>query len=200
MSNDTASLQQEPRIKSKPADLGFWCGVVASVTWFGMGVESIIRPFQDNRREAFWVLPFAFTVATFFNVHAVQRRRSRTEFIGYIVVLIASALALLGNIGLQLNVRSLESLGFPGGALVWLIGLVCFGIGTFKAGVLPRYAGWALILLEPGSILAGLALSPIAPLLPRGAYSGNVGKGIAMGVVALALRALSQRHESINAE
>jgi len=63
------------------------------------------------------------------------------------------------------------------------------------AGLLPKYAGWALILLEPSSILAALALSPVAPLLPRGAYSGNVGKGLAMGIVALALRKVV-RHES----
>jgi hypothetical protein len=52
---------------------------------------------------------------------------------------------------------------------------------------------WALILLEPSSILAALALSRIAPLLPRGAYSGNVGKGIAMGMIALGLRSAVRR-------
>ena len=87
-------------------------------------------------------------------------------------------------------VKALESLGFPGGAIVWLVGLVCFGIGTLIAGALPKYAGWALMLLEPSSILAALALSPIAPLLPRGAYSGNVGKGVAMGIIALGLRSV----------
>jgi hypothetical protein len=179
--------------KRKAIERGFWCGVCALVTWSAMGVESVLRPFQDNRRDTYWMLPFVLTVATFYYVHCVQRRRSRTETVGYVVVLIASALALLGNIGLQLNIKALESLGFPGGAMVWLVGLTCFGIGTLMAGVLPKYAGWALILLEPSSILAALALSRIAPLLPRGAYSGNVGKGLAMGVVALGLRGVARR-------
>ncbi len=186
------SLQPEAKTNQKAARRGFWCGVIAFVTWSAMGIESVLRPFQDNRRETFWVLPFVFTIAAFCYVHYLQRRRSRTETAGFIIVLIASAIVLLGNIGLQLNIKALEALGFPGGAMVWLIGLVCFGIGTLLAGSLPKYVGWALILLEPSSILAALALSPIAPLLPRGAYSGNIGKGIAMGIVALGLRSVSR--------
>ena len=189
-SASAASLQPEPGINRKAIARGFWCGVCAFAFWCVMGVESVLRPFQDNRRDTFWVLPFVLTVATFRYVHTVQRRRSRVETVGYVIVLIASALVLLGNIGLQLNIKALESLGFPGGAIVWLVGLVCFGIGTLIAGALPKYAAWALILLEPSSILAALALSPIAPLLPRGAYSGNVGKGVAMGIIALGLRSV----------
>ena len=49
-------------------------------------------------------------------------------------------------------------------------------------------AGWDLLLLEPGSIVVALALSSTAPLLEGGAYRGNVGKGLAMGIVALGLR------------
>jgi hypothetical protein len=190
---NTAWPQQEPGVNRKAIERGFWCGVCAFVAWSAMGVESVLRPFQDNRRDTFWLLPFVLTLATFYYVHSVQRRRSRTETVGYVVVLIASALALLGNIGLQLNIKALESFGFPGGAIVWLVGLVWFGIGTLMAGVLPKYVGWALILLEPSSILAAVALSRIAPLLPRGAYSGNVGKGVAMGIIALGLRSVVRR-------
>jgi hypothetical protein len=185
-----------PQVKTgttRDAELGFWCSAGAFVTWFGMGVESILRPFQDNRRETFWVLPFLLTFAAFCFLHRVQRGRSRTEAVGFILVIIASVLVLLGNIGLQLNIHTFDAMGFPGGAITWLIGLGCFGIGTIKARVVPPYAGWALILLEPGSILAAMALSPIAPLLERGAYSGNVGKGVAMGIVALGLRAVARR-------
>jgi hypothetical protein len=189
----TTSRQPHTGSNRDAIERGFWCGVGAFITWSAMGVESVLRPFQDNRRDTFWLLPFALTLATFYYVHGVQRRRSRTETVGYVVVLIASGLTLLGNLGLQLKITALESLGFPGGAIVWLIGLVCFGIGTLMVRVLPAYAGWALIFLEPSSILAALALSPIAPLLPRGAYSGNIGKGLAMGIVALALRRAATR-------
>ncbi len=36
--------------------------------------------------------------------------------------------------------------------------------------------------------MVALALSSTAPLLEGGAYRGNVGKGLAMGIVALGLR------------
>jgi len=189
------SLQQETGPNPKAVERGFWCGVFAFVTWSAMGVESVLRPFQDNRRDTYWVLPFVLTVATFYYVHIIQRRPLSYRDRGLHHRADRVRLDLLGNIGLQFNLKALESLGFPGGAMVWLVGLVCFGIGTLMAGLLPKYAGWALILLEPSSILAALALSPVAPLLPRGAYSGNVGKGLAMGIVALALRKVV-RHES----
>lgn len=48
-----------------------------------------------------------------------------------------------------------------------------------------------MILFEPSSVLTALALSPIAPLLPRGAYGGNAGKGFAMAVMALALKRMT---------
>ena len=70
------------------------------------------------------------------------------------------------------------------------MGLTCFGIGILVAGVVPKSAGWAIILLEPASVLAAVPLSPIAPLLERGAYSGNVGKGVALAVVGLAMKRL----------
>ncbi|MBV9939374.1 MAG: hypothetical protein JO150_12780 [Acidobacteriaceae bacterium] len=191
----SGSIQPSARTAHVPIDkqmkigtLGFRCGLVGALAWFAMGVESVLRPFQDNRRETFWPLPFVLTIMALVCVHLIQRGRSRTERLGFATVVVASALMLVGNIGLQLNVRSLEGLGAPAGPVIWLVGLACFGVGTLQCGVLPRSAGVALILFEPSSILAAFALSPIAPLLPRGAYSGNLGKGIALAIVAFALR------------
>ena len=171
--------------------LGYWSATTALVTWSAMGVESVLRPFQDNRRENFWPLPFLCTVVAFTCVHLLHKGRSRTERFGFAMMAIASGLMLLGNLGLQLNIKPLERLQAPMGPLIWFVGLVCFGVGILVADVMPKYAGWAVILLEPSSVLTALALSPIAPLLPRGAYSGNVGKGIALGIVAIALQRMT---------
>jgi multisubunit Na+/H+ antiporter MnhG subunit len=146
------------------------------------GVESILRPFQDNRREAFWPVPFVFTMIAFTCVHLLHRGRSRVERFGFGMVAIASALCLLGNIGLQLHIGPLERLKAPLRVVVGLVGLVSFGIGILVAGIVPNSAGRAIILLELGSVLAAVLLLPLAPMLERGAYSGNVGKGIAMGI------------------
>ena len=79
------------------------------------------------------------------------------------------------------------------GVVVWLVGLVSFGIGILVAGIVPKSAGWAIILLEPGSVLAAVLLLPVAPMFDRGAYSGNIGKGIAMAAVSVALKRVTER-------
>jgi hypothetical protein len=55
--------------------------------------------------------------------------------------------------------------------------------------VVPRHVGVALSLLEPGSLLTGLALSPIAGLADRGAYSAGIEKALVLWLVARALLA-----------
>lgn len=178
----------QPARREQLVTVGFWSAIAAFITWTAMGIESVLRPFQDNHRETFWPLPFVCTIAAFTCIHLLQRGRSRTERVGWVLVVIASALMLLGDIGLQLNIPLLERLNAPLGPVIWMAGLVCFGIGILAAGVLPRRAGWAVILLEPASILMAFALLPVAPMLPRGAYSGNTGKGLAMAVIAWAFR------------
>jgi hypothetical protein len=49
----------------------------------------------------------------------------------------------------------------PVAMLVWLSGLVCFAIGTFRARILPRWAGPLL----PLSLLAGIAAGPAGPIV-----------------------------------
>jgi len=86
-----------------------------------MGVESILRPIQDNRREMFWPLPFICTVVAFTCLHLLQRDRSRFERVSWFAIAVGSALMLLGNIGLQLNIHSLEFLDAPLGPMIFLI-------------------------------------------------------------------------------
>ena len=109
------------------------------------------------------------------------------ELWGFAALMIASGLVAVGNIGLIAGIPALEIFSAPWGILLWTVGLIFFGIGTIQAGVLPRYTGVVLMLLEPGSVLTGLALSPIAPIHDRGAYTGAVAKGIAMALIATAM-------------
>lgn len=180
------------------ASRGALYGWLAAVAWVAVGVESIVRPEQHNYREMLWWVPFVFMTLTLIYVHLVQRERGgRLERITFWLVMFASGLVLLGNLGLVFNVAALASLGFPGGALVWTLGLIAFGIGTWRARVLPWYAGLSMILWEPGSIATGLLLAPIAPLHERGGYSAGVWKGAAIAVLAYALQQLAKREDTM---
>jgi hypothetical protein len=145
------------------------------------------------------MLPFLLTTAAFWFVHTVQA--SRTGMLGraaFYALMIASALAIAGSIGIQAEQPALAALGFPGGAVIWAAGLMVFGIATLRAGVFPRFVGIALLLLEPGSILTGLALAPISPLHDRGSYSAGVEKGLALALVSYGFMILQERSPALN--
>jgi hypothetical protein len=174
---------------------------VAAVCWIALGMESILRPQQENYRDALWMVPFALNAITLVFVHALQRSpEARFERLGFYFVMSASVLVFLGNVGLLASQPLLAKFSFPWGALLWTVGLILFGVATWKAKILPAYAGFALILLEPASILTGLLLAPIAPLHERGAYSGAVEKGVVLAVIGLALRSVCRRPISERAE
>ena len=105
----------------------------------------------------------------------------------------ASALVMTVVVGLVWNISALVGFTAVVGILSWIVGLVVYGIATWKTGVLPWWSAVAIILFEPGSVAFGLALSPIAPIHDRGAYSAGVEKGIALAVVAIGLVAVRNR-------
>ncbi len=176
---------------TKQATAGAWIAAIAAACWTALGVESILRPWQANYRDALVLVPFGLTAIALVFVHAVQRARGgRTEATGYYCAITASVLAFLGAAGVMTGRDSLQVLVFPWGALLWMIGLTVFGIGTLIAKTLPKYVGIAILLLEPGSLVTGLLLSPLAPVRDHGSYTAGVEKGLAMALVAIGMRSL----------
>ena len=172
------------------ARVGTWSGWLSAIAWIALGADSIARPIQDNRRDVFWWIPFALLIVLILGVHNVQRARAlRSERYAFLAVMLAGGLVFLGNLGIVFDLRALSKLGFPGGAIIWTAGLIAYGVATWRARVLPWYAALGLILWEPGSIATGLLLSPIAPLLDRGAYSAGLEKGLATAIIAFGLQA-----------
>jgi hypothetical protein len=188
-----------PSRGERAAIVGARVGFAAAACWIALGTESILRPEPANYRDALWMIPFALTTLTFAAVHVAQRERAAApERVGFALLMVASVLVFLGNVGLLADQPLLATFSFPWGALLWCLGMIVFGVGTWRTAALPRAVAVAIILLEPVSILTGLALSPIAPLHDRGAYSAGVEKGAAVAVVALGLsawaRARTRRH------
>ena len=109
--------------------------------------------------------------------------------------MVACCLTVLGGVGNVLHNPLLERLGFPAGPVLWTVGLVVYGIASWRIHIFPRYVAWTLILFEPASILTGIALSPIAPLHDRGSYTGGIEKAVAVLILGLAIRQLGASPE-----
>lgn len=186
-----ATLPDDAR---RAARIGARVGIAAGVAWLALGLESTIRGGEMHYRDPLWMVPWVLTMATLAALYRAQRHalpprgRVAARLLGGTMVLV-----LAGNVGLSLGLDGLAVLGFPIGATLWLAAMIPFGVATVRAGVVPRRVGIALALLEPGSILCGILLSPIAGLHDRGSYSGGIEKGAVLLLVALALAALEHR-------
>ncbi|MGY1723322.1 hypothetical protein [Blastococcus sp. SYSU DS0533] len=165
----------------------------AAAAFAVLSVESVVRGGVQNYRDVFWLVPGTLTFVAFIHLHRLHAGRGgRWEQVSYAVTQTALVVITVVSVAVGLGVDELTFLGFPLGALAWMGGLLSWGASLVRAGVLPRYAGWALILLEPGSIAAGVALSPIAGLSDHGGFSGAIAKAAALCAVAVAVRALDR--------
>lgn len=164
---------------------------VAATLWATLGIDSLARPIQDNRRDLIVLVPFLLTTLVLWFIGQMQSPRGdRLERLSFWVLIIASALTILGGIGDVLHSALLEHLGFPAGPLLWTVGLIVYGIASWRTRIFPRYVALTLILFEPASILTGVALSPIAPLHDSGSYTGGLEKAVAVMILGLAIRQL----------
>lgn len=174
-------------------------GLLGGAAWIALGVESTIRGGSHTYRDAVWSVPWVLTMVCLVGVYVAQRAQLRRwGRVAFGVLGMAMLLVLAGNAGIVFHIAALRALGFPGGALLWLLVMVPAGVATYRAGVLPRRVGVLLALLEPLSIATGLALSPIAGLYDSGNYSGGIEKGLVVLLVARALGAVvvaSRPHE-----
>ena len=142
---DSQCFSKRLKLATQGALVATW----AAVGWLVLGVESIVHPQQVDFRDAVWMIPFSLTAAAFIYLHLLQRSRAAMlEAIGFYAVMMASLLAFLGNVGVLTNFPLLAKFGFPWGALLWMAGLIVFGIGTWTARTAPWYVGLPLILLS----------------------------------------------------
>lgn len=169
---------------------------MAAILWAALGFDSLLRPYQDNHRDFAVLLPFTLTGIVLWFIGQIQSAiRNRLERIMFWALIVACCLTVLGGVGNVMHNAVLERLGFPAGPVLWTVGLVVYGIATWRMRVFPRYVAWTLILFEPASILTGVALSPIAPLRDSGSYTGGIEKAVAVLILGLAARHLATSPE-----
>ncbi len=175
-------------MSARTARRGALSGLAATAAWIALGAESAVRGGEMHYRDLLLVIPWTLTMATLWYLHVLQRDPCRRlERWSFRAVVSSMILVLVGGAGLLLDIDALKMLGFPLGALLWLTTMALFGTATARAGVVGRYVGVALALLEPGALLGGLLLSPILPVYDRGNYWGGLEKGLVILVLARAL-------------
>jgi hypothetical protein len=74
--------------------------------------------------------------------------------VGFYTALVSSALFIVGEVG---GPFWTFALGFWG----MVVGLVLYGSATVRAGILPRWYGWVLVLALPASSVLSLLLRSI---------------------------------------
>jgi hypothetical protein len=191
---EKSPMFSDPLDRAVIAGIGAKIAFLDAVIWVVFGLESIVNPAQNNTRDAVWLLPGGLMLVVFWLVHLAQRSpQARFERIAYWILMAASTLVITVVLGLVSNTPELVGFTAVVGIMAWIVGLLVYGIATWKTGVLPWWSAVAIILFEPGSVAFGLALSPIAPIHDRGAYSAGIEKGIALAVVGLGLLAVRNR-------
>jgi hypothetical protein len=174
--------------------------VVSFLGWTALAVESFVTPSPQDYRDALVLVPWTLYALAIVGVHQAQRDRTGAfALAGLGVSLAGMAASAVGNIGVLLGSDAMVAISFPIGPGLFSLGLVLFAIATFRAGVLPRYAAVALALAQPMAIGIGVALAWRAPVHPHGGYTGGLGHGIAVLLLAVALtrvQRMGERHRT----
>jgi hypothetical protein len=174
----------------------FILSVIAAIAWAVVSLTSVIEREAKDYIDVMVLAPFALTGIAFMSLHVLQRdalNQTRLGRVSFAVSAAAMASLLVSQSTIAAGSDRLLWLGFPVGALFWLVGFALYGYATAKAGVLPAKIGIGLAIAEPLTIALGIALSPIVPLADSGSFSGAIGHSAVWLGIAWLLHGLSVR-------
>ena len=170
--------------------------LLGGTAFVALSLESIARPDPERYRTVFFLVPWLLSAGGIVGLHARQREHvGRPGRVGFWATIGAMLAAAVGAIAYLLGLdalRWLEALG----VVVWTVGMLLLGVATVRARVVAPWAGIALVVAEPATVLTALALSPWVPLESEGSYSGAIANGVAFLLLGVALRRAAH-HESL---
>lgn len=178
-----------------------WRAIVAVATglaWTTASVLSLIEGEPRRYLDLVLIVPIALTSLAVAGLYTLQRHRlARLGRLGFWSVMLGIPVLFIGQVGMYADSDTVKSIALPIGMVLWVGGLVTFGIATARSGVLPVWSGVLIALSQLFAVTAGVALSPIVPLSNSGSYTGAIGHGIVWFSIALTLMArhtISGRH------
>ncbi len=167
---------------------GAVCSLLGGIAWCALSLESIARPDPERYRTGLFLIPWVLSAGGIVGLHALQHRDAgRLIRIGFWATISSMLAAAVGTIAYLADVDALRWLE-AAGVVGWTVGMLLLGYATLRARVVPAWAGVALMLAEPATVVTALALSPWVPLQSEGSYSGAIANGIAFLMLGVGLR------------
>jgi hypothetical protein len=170
-----------------PARLVAWSLIIGTVVATAGYLTAFLANGNGDARFAGSSWTAFYTIALFGDVlvvaglpallHVHGERQRKLTMIGYVGVLIPLVILNVGEGCIEGFVKpylathgGLPSHDLPGlaaweapGLLIMLVGMICLGVGTWRAGVLPR---WVAVLFVVTPLLGAVGISGAAGLIP----------------------------------
>lgn len=161
----------------------------ASAIWFLLSVASVAEPDPERYLDALIIGPIILTFIAVAAIHTLQRAAAgRLGQIGFWTLGAGTVIAVVVQIAIVASDDARTGPVVLAGLIVWLAGLVIYGIATARAGVLPVWSGILIATSQLFAVAGGLALSPFSSLTNDGGdYSGAVGHAIVWFVIGRVL-------------
>jgi hypothetical protein len=165
---------------------GIWLAA-GGAAWAILGIGALVGllgAIPGREDVVIFVLALIFTALGLLGVHSVQGGRTGAlGRLGLSVALLAIGVRAAGGIAFLAGSLALERVSQPV-TVGMLVGLVLYGVATFRAGVLPRWYGVALAAAMPIS-------------LPLDVY-GTTLFGVVLAILGIALAVGSGRAEPVS--
>lgn len=157
----------------------------AGLAWLCFGLESIVRPHEENYRNALFYVPWLPSIAVVYGLHDLHRGfASQFERWSARLLLGSMALVVVAQPAFIFDVEPLLPLAIAG-FVGFVAGTVSFGAALYRLGLVSRPLAAGLAFTQLGTMAMGLALSPWVPLADDGSYSGAVFHGVVFSAAAL---------------
>jgi hypothetical protein len=152
---------------------------LTAAAWLAAGVASLLRDEPTRVLDAWLVVPLTLTYLTCLTFALRQwTHLPRHGRAGFVTLMLSAPPMVVGQLAAYFDWDSLKWIGFPVAMLGWSIGAALFGVALARSGFNPRWAGYAIALAQPATIVTGVALSPIRELSDYGSYTGALAHAV----------------------
>jgi hypothetical protein len=162
---------------------------LSGLAWLTISLLTLYHREPKDYLDVVMLAPLALSVGAISAVYLAQREQlGRLGRAAYPFALVTLAGLLAGQSLHLADLTTARDIVLIPSMAGWVVSYILFGIASVRARVLPAWVGITIALSEPLTVLAGIALSPIAPLSDFGGYSGAIAHALIWLAIANVLR------------